>query len=79
MSKSAEEQIVEKLDQILKILSIQAGTDMGLTERARLLKHAGLDSQAIAEVLNVSVETARVLTANRKPQAKRGTRLKKAL
>jgi DNA-binding NarL/FixJ family response regulator len=61
MSKTTEEQIVEKLDQILKILSIQSGTDMGLTERARLLKLAGLDNQTIAEVLNVTVQTVRVL------------------
>jgi DNA-binding NarL/FixJ family response regulator len=71
MSKSSEKQIVEKLDQILKVLSIQAGTDMGLTERARLLKLAGLDNQTIAEVLNVSVTTVRILTSNRKRQIKK--------
>ena len=71
MSKLVEERMLEKLDQILKVLSIQAGTDMGLTERARLLKLAGLDNQAIAEVLNVSVETVRLLTSNRKRQAKK--------
>jgi len=71
MSKSTEAQIVEKLDQILKVLSIQAGSDMGLTERARLLKLAGLDNQAIADVLNVSVGTIKVLTSSRKRQAKK--------
>lgn len=64
MSKSPDKQIVDKLDQILKILSIQVGSDMGLTERARLLKLAGLDNQTIAEVLNVSVGTVRALTSN---------------
>ena len=70
MSKSSEKQIVEKLDQILKVLSIQVGTSLGLTERAILLKQAGLDNQAIAEVLNVSVVTIRILTSKRQRQAK---------
>jgi DNA-binding CsgD family transcriptional regulator len=64
MVKATEEQIVEKLDQILRILSIQIAADKSLTERARLLKLAGLENQAIADVLNTSVETVRTLTSN---------------
>jgi len=70
MSKSTGKQILEKLDQILKILSIQIGTNLGLTERASLLKQVGLDNQAVAEVLNVSVRTVRILTSKRRRQAK---------
>lgn len=64
MSKSTDEQVLEKLDQILKVLSIQVAADKGLTERARLLKLIGIDNQTIAEVLNVSIETVRTLTSN---------------
>jgi DNA-binding CsgD family transcriptional regulator len=71
MAKSTEEQIVEKLDQILRILSIQIAADKSLTERARLLKLAGLENQAIADVLNTSVETVRTLTSNLRVKTKR--------
>jgi len=64
MPKSTDKQVLEKLDQILKVLSIQVGADKSLTERARLLKLIGLDNQTIAEVLNVSIETVRTLTSN---------------
>lgn len=64
MPKSTDEQVLEKLDQILKVLSIQVAADKGLTERARLLKLIGIDNQTIAEVLNVSIETVRALTSN---------------
>jgi len=64
MKKAADEQIVEKLDQILKVLSIQIAADKSLTERARLLKLAGLENQAIADVLNISIESVRTLTSN---------------
>ena len=64
MPKSKDEQIVEKLDQILRVISIQVGADKSLTERARLLKLAGLENQVIADILNTSVETVRTLTSN---------------
>lgn len=71
MPKSVDEQILEKLDQILRVLSIQAGADKSLTERARLLKLAGLENQAIADVLNTSVETIRTLTSNLRSKGRR--------
>ena len=64
MPKSYNEQIIEKLDLILRVLSIQIGTDKSITERARMLKMAGLDNQAIADVLNTSVQSIRTLTSN---------------
>ena len=48
MPKSIDEQFLEKLEQILRVMSIQVGVDKSLTERARLLKLAGLENQAIA-------------------------------
>jgi len=71
MPKSTDEKILEKLDQILRVLSIQIGADKSLTERARMLKLAGLENQAIADVLNTSVETVRTLTSNLRTKAKK--------
>jgi hypothetical protein len=58
------DQILEKLDKILRVLGIQAGYGGSLTERARLLKIAGVDNQTIAEILNTSPATIRVLTTH---------------
>lgn len=71
MPKSPNDQILEKLDQILRVLSIQVGSDKSITERARLLKLAGLENQAIADVLNTSIETVRTLTSNLRTKAKK--------
>jgi DNA-binding NarL/FixJ family response regulator len=71
MRKSPDKQILEKLDQILRVLSIQVGSDKSLTERARMLKLAGLENQAIADVLNTSVQTVRTLTSNLRTKSRR--------
>jgi len=63
MALSAEDRILEKLDQILRVLSIQVGEDRSITERARLLQLAGLDNRTIAEVLNTTPATIRALTS----------------
>lgn len=54
----------EKLDVLIKVVSIQVGADKSTTERARLLKMAGVDNQTIADVLNTSVQVVRTLTSN---------------
>jgi DNA-binding CsgD family transcriptional regulator len=64
MAKSIDEQILHKLEQILRVLSIQVAADKSFTERAKLLKMAGLDNQAIADVLNISIASVRTLTSN---------------
>ena len=48
MPTPADERIVGLLERILKVLAIQVGSDKSTTERARLLKIAGLDNQTIA-------------------------------
>jgi DNA-binding CsgD family transcriptional regulator len=75
MPLSTEEQILQKLDQILRVLAIQSGEGLSLTERARSLKIAGLDNQTIAEVLGTTPATVRTLTANlwRRSAAKKKT------
>lgn len=58
------EDLKEKLDVLIKVVSIQVGADKSTTERARLLKMAGVDNQTIADVLNTSVAVVRTLTSN---------------
>jgi hypothetical protein len=59
----------EKLDVLIKVVSIQVGADKSTTERARLLKMAGVDNQTIADVLNTSVPVVRTLTSNLRKKA----------
>jgi len=47
----------------LKILSLQVAPNTSLTERAGLLKRAGLSNQQISEVLNISADSVRALTS----------------
>jgi len=54
----------DKLDVLIKVVSIQVGAEKSTTERARLLKMAGLDNRTIAAVLNTTSGTIRNLTAN---------------
>lgn len=70
MAKNNEEQILEKLDQMLRILSLQVGADKSITERAWLLKLAGLDNKTIAEVLNTDAASIRTLISRSKKLTK---------
>lgn len=64
MAKVDDERVVELLEQILRVTALQVASDKSMTERARLLKTAGLDNQTIARVLNTSSAVIRTLTAN---------------
>ena len=64
MPSSSDEKVIELLTQILRVQALQAASSKSITEGARLLKLAGLDNQTIADVLNTSSGTVRVLTAN---------------
>jgi hypothetical protein len=70
MAKNNEDLMLEKLDQILRVLSIQVGADKSITERAWLLKIAGLDNKTIAEVLNTDVASIRTLISRSKKLSK---------
>lgn len=61
---STDEKILQRLDQILRVLAIQVGEEESLTERVRLLKLAGLDNQTIADVLNTTPDSVRALSSN---------------
>lgn len=58
------EDLNEKIDILTRVVGIQVGVGKSTTERARLLKLAGLDNQTIADVLNTSTGAVRSLTAN---------------
>jgi DNA-binding CsgD family transcriptional regulator len=64
MAATTDEKLLQRLDQILRVLAIQVGEGLSVTERARLLKVAGLDNQTIADVLNTTPATVRTLTSN---------------
>ena len=70
MTKDFEGQMLEKLDLILKVLSLQVAQESSLTERARILKRAGLSNLQISDVLNISPASVRTLTANLKRKGK---------
>ena len=70
----ADDEIVERLDMILRVLSLQVGADKSITERARLLKMAGVDNQTIADVLNTSPAVVRTLTSNLRVKKQRRTK-----
>lgn len=57
-------ELSNKVDVLIKVTGIQVGQDKSMTERARLLKMAGLDNQTIADVLNTSVAAVRTYTTN---------------
>ena len=69
--KSHEDKVLELLDKILKVLSLQVAADKSMTERARLLKVAGLDNATIATVLNTSIKSISVLTAGVRSKVKK--------
>ena len=71
MPLSTDQAILEKLDTILKVLALQVASDKSITERARLLKMAGLDNRRIAEVLNTTPLAVSVMTANLRTKRKK--------
>jgi DNA-binding CsgD family transcriptional regulator len=71
MATQAESAILEKLDQLIRLVAIQVASDKSLTERARLLKLAGVDNRTIADVLNTSPATIRSLTTNLRKRSRK--------
>jgi len=70
MHEPIDAKILERLDQILRVMALQVGADKSITERARLLKSAGMDNRTIAEVLNTSDATIRTLLSNLRSRSK---------
>ena len=53
--------VEEKLDTIIRILSLEVGSDKSLTERVGLLKLAGIDNKTIAKILKTKSNIVRSL------------------
>ncbi len=64
--------LIDKIDVLTKVVSIQVASDKSTTERARVLKMAGLDNQSIADILNTSPATIRTLTSNLRGRRRQG-------
>lgn len=73
MKQTTEEKILDTLEKILKVLSLQIAPDKLNSERINLLKLAGLDNKTIASVLNTTEATVRM---NPKSKAKVATKKK---
>ena len=78
MPQTHDEQALEKLDQILRILVANATRGLKQREQIDLLDRAGFQPKAIAELLDTSSNTIRVeLVKLRKTRTKRGPGKKK--
>src|SRR5687767_889132 len=74
LMKQNEDEIVDLLTKILRVLAFQVSSGTSVTDGARALKFAGLDNQMIADVLNTSPATVRSLTANLRAKRPGGRR-----
>jgi DNA-binding NarL/FixJ family response regulator len=61
-----EEKIIDTLEKILRVLSLQVGADKSTTEKVNLLRLAGIDNKTIAKVLNTTEATVRTLSSRKK-------------
>jgi DNA-directed RNA polymerase specialized sigma24 family protein len=81
MALTVEEQTLEKLDQILRMLAVMAMRGLKQREQITLLDDAGFQPKTIAELLGTSSNTVRVeLVTLRKARAQKGkgARMKRA-
>jgi hypothetical protein len=58
-----EKKLIELLEKILRVLSLQVGADKSITERVNLLKSLGIDNKTIADVLGTSQASVRTLSS----------------
>ena len=73
MAPTSEQQMLEKLDQILRVLAALATRGLKQREQIALLDQVGLQPKTIAELLGTSSNTIRVgLVSLRKGKSKRG-------
>ncbi len=70
MTKSVDEQLLEKLEILIRLLALQISSDRSVTEGAQALKLAGIDNKTIAKVLNTTEATVRTLTSGARGRRK---------
>jgi len=71
MKKTNEEKIIELLEKILKVVSLQVASDKSITERVNLLTLAEVDNKTISKVLNISEASVRALASRSKRSSKK--------
>ena len=74
---SRDDEIVDLLTKILRVLALQISSGTSVTEGARALKLAGLDNQTIAEVLSTTSATVSTLTSGLRSRTGLGARKRK--
>lgn len=57
------DEILDRLDKVLRILALQVAADKNATDAAWALRLAGLDYQTIAEILGTKASTVRALVS----------------
>ncbi len=81
MAKSTEELVLEKLDRLLRILTVDVTKGMKQNQQIALLDRAGFEPREIADLLGTTRNTVNVALTNlRKAETKKGkgARSKKA-
>jgi hypothetical protein len=63
MTNKQYDDLISKLDMIVKILSFQVLPEDSITERVRIFKSIGLTNTQISEVLNVSRDVVNTLSS----------------
>lgn len=71
MKQGNEEKIIDILEKILKVVSLQVASDKSITERVNLLTLAEVDNKTIARVLNISEASVRALASRSKRSSKK--------
>lgn len=66
MDDKIAQQILETLEKILRVVSLQVAADKSLTERVVLLRAMGLDNKTIASVIGTTPETVKALASQAK-------------
>lgn len=74
MARTFEEDVIYRLDQVIRILAVQVAEEKSATDGVWLLKLAGVDNKTIAEVLNTTEATVRALSSNLRKQRARAIR-----
>jgi DNA-directed RNA polymerase specialized sigma24 family protein len=78
MAQTLDEQVLEKLDQILRILVLNATRDVKQRQQIDLLDKAGFAPKTIADLLGTNANLVRVeLVAVRKSRSKKAGTKKK--
>ena len=75
MDKTSEALIIEELRRISRLLALLAAKDMAQAEQIDVLKRAGFDLKATADLLDTTYKTVSVTRAKNKKKRKPAKRI----